>query len=110
MLFQGPMPGMRPMPGIHPGQAQPGAQEKGRGAIGYLMPVYTVAILILFVYTAMKLVFKRKKSDEDEELEQRRLLRRGRQREGGLLRGHQGEERGQQVRYDEEDYNNLIRQ
>ena len=29
-------------------------QEKGRGAIGYLMPVYTVGIIILFVYTAMK--------------------------------------------------------
>ena len=41
-------------------------QEKGRGAIGYLMPVYTVAILILFVYTAMKIVFK-KKPEEDEE-------------------------------------------
>ena len=50
---QGPLPGMRPMPGVHPGQGQPG-QEKGRGAMGYLMPVYTVAILILFVYTAMK--------------------------------------------------------
>ena len=30
------------------------------------MPVYTVAILILFVYTAMKIVFK-KKPEEDEE-------------------------------------------
>ena len=52
------MPGMRPMPGVHPG-GQPGqapSQEKGRGAMGYLMPIYTVAILILFVYTAMKVI------------------------------------------------------
>ena len=46
---------MRPMPGVHPGgQGQPPSQEKGRGVMGYLMPIYTVAILILFVYTAMK--------------------------------------------------------
>ena len=37
------------------GEATPPIQqEKGRGAIGYLMPVYTVGIIILFVYTAMK--------------------------------------------------------
>ena len=42
------------MPGLHPGQGQPPSQEKGRGVMGYLMPVYTVAILILFVYTAMR--------------------------------------------------------
>ena len=50
-LFQGPIPGIRP--GM--GEATPPIQqEKGRGAIGYLMPVYTVGIIILFVYTAMK--------------------------------------------------------
>ena len=58
MCPQGPMPGMRPMPGVHPGgqPGQPPSQEKGRGAMGYLMPIYTVAILILFVYTAMKVI------------------------------------------------------
>merc|ERR1719411_552440 len=34
--------------------------------MGYLMPVYTVAILILFVYTAMRLVFKKKPGYEEE--------------------------------------------
>ena len=36
------------------GAVPPLQQEKGRGAIGYLMPIYTVGIIILFVYTAMK--------------------------------------------------------
>ena len=46
------------MPGVHPGgQGSPPSQEKGRGVMGYLMPIYTVAILILFVYTAMKVSY-----------------------------------------------------
>ena len=47
----GPLPGMRAGMG---GQVPPIQQEKGRGAVGYLMPIYTVGIIILFVYTAMK--------------------------------------------------------
>ena len=49
---EGPLPGIRP--GGMQGAVPPIQQEKGRGAIGYLMPIYTVGIIILFVYTAMK--------------------------------------------------------
>ena len=45
---------MRPGMGGMGGPAPPIQQEKGRGAVGYLMPIYTVGIIILFVYTSMK--------------------------------------------------------
>ena len=47
----GPMPGMRPTmggPGIQP------QQPKGGGTMGVIIPIYTIAIIIFFVYTTMK--------------------------------------------------------
>ena len=47
----GPMPGMRPTMG-GPGIQQ--QQPKGGGTMGVIMPIYTIAIIIFFVYTTMK--------------------------------------------------------
>ena len=90
-------------------------QEKGRGAIGYLMPVYTVGIIVLFVYTAMKLMFKKNAEEEEgEEEERRRALRLTRSRTRGPAVGVAGASSGASSRvepkYDEEYYNNLISQ
>ena len=90
-------------------------QEKGRGAIGYLMPVYTVGIIVLFVYTAMKLMFKKNAEEEEgEEEERRRALRLTRSRTRGPVVGVAGASSGASSRvepkYDEEYYNNLISQ
>ena len=49
----GPMPGMRPTiggPGI---QAQ---APKGGGTMGVIMPIYTIGIIIFFLYTTMKVL------------------------------------------------------
>lgn len=58
-LQPGPVPGMRPTmggPGIQPQQS-----TKGQGgAMGILMPIYSIGIVIFFCYTIMKLVFKNK--------------------------------------------------
>merc|ERR1719348_1281355 len=62
----GPRPGMRPTmggPGIQP------QQQKGGGTMGVIMPIYTIGIIIFFVYTTMKIMFKNK-NDEDEEEEE----------------------------------------
>ncbi|XP_055854677.1 resistance to inhibitors of cholinesterase protein 3 isoform X7 [Episyrphus balteatus] len=51
----GPIPGMRPPMGagsVH--QAQP----KG-SSMGLIMPLYTIGIIVFFVYTIMKIVFKK---------------------------------------------------
>ncbi len=53
-LRPGPVPGMRPAmggPGMHPQAAQRQSQQ---GAMSILMPLYTVGIVIFFVYTIMK--------------------------------------------------------
>ena len=47
-----PRPGMRPTlggPGIQPSQKQQAA-----GSMGVVMPIYTVAILVFFIYTIVK--------------------------------------------------------
>ena len=51
----GPMPGMRPTMG-GPGIQQ--QQPKGGGTMGVIMPIYTIAIIIFFVYTTMKVRMK----------------------------------------------------
>ena len=47
-----PRPGMRPTlggPGIQPSQKQ-----QATGSMGVVMPIYTVAILVFFIYTIVK--------------------------------------------------------
>ena len=51
ILQDGPMPGMRPTMG-GPGMQPP--QPKGGGSMGVIMPIYTIAIIVFFVYTAIK--------------------------------------------------------
>ncbi|KAL7640077.1 UNVERIFIED_CONTAM: hypothetical protein RMT77_009491 [Armadillidium vulgare] len=58
----GPMPGVRPPMGGGGHMVPP--QTKGSGAMGIIMPLYTVGIVIFFVYTIMKVLFK--KSDDEE--------------------------------------------
>ena len=43
------------MPGIHPG-VQPQQQPKTGGTMSAVMPFYTIAIIIFFVYTTMKVI------------------------------------------------------
>ena len=47
----GPRPGMRPTMG-GPGIAPP--EPKTGGTLGMLMPMYTIAIIVFFVYTVFK--------------------------------------------------------
>ncbi|ROT81563.1 hypothetical protein C7M84_025279 [Penaeus vannamei] len=49
----GPMPGVRPPMGGAGGMVPP-PQGKGSGAMGIIMPLYTVGIVVFFVYTIMK--------------------------------------------------------
>nr|XP_036223629.1 uncharacterized protein LOC106627225 isoform X14 [Bactrocera oleae] len=52
----GPIPGMRPPMGagsMHQPQARAG------NSMGFIMPLYTIGIIVFFGYTIMKLVFKR---------------------------------------------------
>jgi len=83
----GPMPGMRPTmggPGIQP------TQNKTGGTLGVMMPMYTIAIIVFFVYTTFK-VMSKKKDDEDEEEEVDEKLF------------------AENIKYDEEYYNNYIK-
>ena len=48
----GPVPGMRPSMGGH--GMQPPTQQRGQGTMGVLMPIYTIGIVIFFLYTVMK--------------------------------------------------------
>jgi len=65
-LRPGPVPGMRPTmggPGIQ-------AQEKrggggGGGPMSILMPLYTIGIVIFFLYTIMKVAFKKNEDEYD---------------------------------------------
>lgn len=50
----GPLPGMRPPMG---GGAMHQASQKSSGPMGFLMPLYTLAIVGFFVYTIMKVGF-----------------------------------------------------
>uniref|UniRef100_A0A1B6MS24 Resistance to inhibitors of cholinesterase protein 3 N-terminal domain-containing protein n=1 Tax=Graphocephala atropunctata TaxID=36148 RepID=A0A1B6MS24_9HEMI len=54
-----PMPGMRPPMG---GAGHVVPAPKGSSTMGIIMPLYTIGIVIFFMYTMMKLIFK--KSDE----------------------------------------------
>ena len=50
-LQGGPMPGMRPTmggPGMQPTDSKPG------GTLGVMMPMFTIAIIVFFVYTTFK--------------------------------------------------------
>lgn len=88
----GPRPGMRPTmggPGIQP------QQPKGGGTMGVLMPIYTIGIIIFFVYTTMKIMFKNKDQEEEEEEDKR-------------SKKYYGVDSG--GKYDEEYYNNYIKQ
>ena len=60
-----PRPGMRPTlggPGIQANQKQAAG-----GGMGVVMPIYTVAILVFFIYTIVKIIFKNKKNEEEDE-------------------------------------------
>ncbi|KAK8392773.1 hypothetical protein O3P69_014893 [Scylla paramamosain] len=59
----GPMPGVRPPMGGAGGIVPP-PQSKGSGAMGIIMPLYTVGIVVFFVYTIMKVLFKKGHDDD----------------------------------------------
>jgi len=84
----GPMPGMRPTMG-GPGMQPP--QPKTSGTLGVLMPLYTIAIIVFFVYTAFKVMNKNKdkEEEEEEEVDEKQFA--------------------DNIKYDEEYYNNYIK-
>ena len=52
VLFQpGPQPGSRPTPGGYGAVPQ---STKGGGTMGIIMPIYTIGIVVFFVYTILK--------------------------------------------------------
>ncbi|XP_063609500.1 uncharacterized protein LOC134783533 isoform X2 [Penaeus indicus] len=57
------MPGIRPPMGGAGGMVPP-PQGKGSGAMGIIMPLYTVGIVVFFVYTIMKVLFKKGPDDD----------------------------------------------
>lgn len=88
---RGPMPGMRPTMG-GPGVQQ--QQPKGGGTMGTMMPIFTVGIVVFFIYTTMKVMFKNKNNDEEDEDETNNKKLYG----------------GDNNKYNEEYYNEYIRQ
>lgn len=51
-MFQpGPIPGLRPQPG---GAAQQNKRREGSGSSSFLLPAYTIGIVVFFVYTLIK--------------------------------------------------------
>ena len=51
-VFQpGPQPGGRPTPGGYGAVPQ---SHKGGGTMGVIMPIYTIGIVVFFVYTILK--------------------------------------------------------
>jgi len=56
----GPMPGMRPPMG---GAGHVVAAPTGAG-VGILMPIYTIGIVIFFLYTMMRIMFKKPEDNE----------------------------------------------
>ncbi|XP_073994877.1 RIC3 acetylcholine receptor chaperone isoform X2 [Rhodnius prolixus] len=55
-----PMPGMRPPMG---GAGHVVPPPKGSGTMGIVMPMYTIGIVVFFLYTMMKLMFKKTDSN-----------------------------------------------
>ncbi|CAG7724704.1 unnamed protein product, partial [Allacma fusca] len=52
----GPFPGVRPPVG---GAGYQAPAPKGGGTMGIIMPLYTIAIVVFFVYTIMKILFRK---------------------------------------------------
>uniref|UniRef100_A0A182K334 Resistance to inhibitors of cholinesterase protein 3 N-terminal domain-containing protein n=1 Tax=Anopheles christyi TaxID=43041 RepID=A0A182K334_9DIPT len=52
--YPGPIPGMRPPMGAGSHQA-----TKSANSMGFIMPLYTIGIVSFFIYTIMKLIFKK---------------------------------------------------
>lgn len=52
----GPIPGMRPPMG---GAGHVVPVPKGSGTMGIVMPIYTIGIVVFFMYTVMKVMFKK---------------------------------------------------
>ena len=50
----GPMPGMRPPMGGAGHIVSP--SSPGSGGMGILMPIYTIGIIVFFLYTMMKVI------------------------------------------------------
>lgn len=48
------MPGVRPPMGGGAGHIAPSQQAKGNNSMSVIMPLYTVGIIIFFMYTIMK--------------------------------------------------------
>eukprot|EP00090_Calanus_glacialis_P038120 TRINITY_DN6651_c0_g1_i6.p1 TRINITY_DN6651_c0_g1~~TRINITY_DN6651_c0_g1_i6.p1 ORF type:complete len:308 (-),score=106.42 TRINITY_DN6651_c0_g1_i6:134-967(-) len=84
----GPRPGMRPTMG-GPGMQPP--QPKAGGTMGVLMPMYTIAIIVFFVYITFKVMFKNKENEDDEEEVDKKLF-------------------ADNTKYDDEYYRNYIKQ
>ncbi|CAH0551059.1 unnamed protein product [Brassicogethes aeneus] len=55
----GPIPGLRPTIG-GAGHVVPAKQQSVGGSIGLIMPIYTIAIVVFFSYTVIKLFTKKK--------------------------------------------------
>ncbi|XP_037086391.1 uncharacterized protein LOC119107123 isoform X2 [Pollicipes pollicipes] len=61
MARPGPQPGSRPTPGGYGAVPQ---STKATGAMGIIMPIYTIGIVLFFVYTIMKVMFKNPEDGE----------------------------------------------
>lgn len=64
--------------------------------MGVIMPIYTIGIIIFFLYTTMKIMFKNKNDEEDEEED--------------VHTSYSKKLYGDTNKYDEEYYNNYIKQ
>ncbi|CAB4061918.1 unnamed protein product [Lepeophtheirus salmonis] len=70
----GPVPGMRPTFG---GPGMPTPAPRSQGTMGVLMPMYTIGIIVFFVYTTMKIIFKKNDDPINEPLYSRKSLNSG---------------------------------
>lgn len=64
-------PDKHPRPGMRPTLGGPGIQQNQKqaatGGMSVVMPIYTVAILVFFIYTIVKILFKNKDKDKEED-------------------------------------------